>query len=90
MLAARERVQPPSMTRTVTALEGGGFVARRPDESDGRLVVVVLTDLGRTTVLADRNRRDAWLATQLRGLSADERDVLRRAAPILERLASEG
>jgi len=89
-LAARERVQPPSMTRTVTALEEGGYVARRPDESDGRVVVVVLTDLGRTTLLADRNRRDAWLATRLRELTPDERDVLRRAAPILERIASEG
>lgn len=88
-LAASEKVQPPSMTRTVTLLEGGGYVTRRPHENDGRQVVVGLTDTGRSTVLADRDRRDAWLARALTTLSPDERTVLRRAAPILQRLAQE-
>lgn len=88
-LAAYERVRPPSMTRTVTGLEGDGYVQRRPDESDARLVVVHLTEQGRATLLADRRRRDAWLACQLRELSTEERAVLRAAAPILERLAAQ-
>ena len=86
-LAAHERVQPPSMTRTVNCLEEGGYVARRPHETDGRQVLVALTGSGRETVLADRARRDAWLAMRLRDLAPEERAVLRRAAPILERLA---
>jgi DNA-binding MarR family transcriptional regulator len=86
-LAAQERVQPPSMTRTVNCLEDGGYVARRRHETDGRQVVVVLSDLGRETLLADRARRDAWLARKLNDLTAEERAVLRRAAPILEELA---
>ena len=86
-LAAQERVQPPSMTRTVNCLEDGGYVARRPHETDGRQVVVVLSELGRETVLADRARRDAWLARKLTDLTPEERAVLRRAAPILEALA---
>jgi len=86
-LAAQERVQPPSMTRTVNCLEDGGYVVRRRHETDGRQVVVVLSDLGRETVLADRARRDAWLARKLKDLTAEERAVLRRAAPILEELA---
>ena len=87
-LAGYERVQPPSMTRTVKCLEEGGFLARRPHETDGRQVLVALTATGRERVLADRVRRDAWLATRLRALTPDERDTLRRAAPILERLAT--
>src|SRR6476660_2707292 len=86
-LAAHERVQPPSMTRTVNCLEQGGYVARRPHETDRRQVVVALTDSGRATLLADRDRRDAWLARQLADLSPAQRDVLRRAAPILADLA---
>jgi len=86
-LAAHERVQPPSMTRTVNCLEDGGYVTRRPHATDGRQVLVTLTDSGRAVVLADRARRDAWLAMRLRELSPEERAVLRRAAPILERLA---
>lgn len=88
-LATYERVRPPSMTRTVTALESAGYVERRPHESDARLVMVHLTDQGRATLLADRKRRDAWLACQLRDLGAEDRALLRAAAPILERLAAE-
>jgi DNA-binding MarR family transcriptional regulator len=86
-LARLERVQPPSMTRTVSCLEQLGHVARGPHESDGRVVVVTLTERGRGVVLADRSRRDAWLAVQLTHLTPDERAVLRRAAPILDRLS---
>lgn len=88
-LAARERVKAPSMTRTVNCLEDGGHVVRRPHETDGRQVLVALSDKGRATLLADRRRRDEWLARRLRDLTPDEREVLRRAAPILERLAQE-
>jgi DNA-binding MarR family transcriptional regulator len=87
-LAAHERIQPPSMTRIVNSLVEGGFVGRRAHETDGRQVVVVLSERGRTTLLADRDRRDAWMAQRLRDLTPGERDTLRRAAPLLERLAS--
>ena len=88
-LAALERVQPPTMTRKVNFLEDGGYVARRPDENDGRVVVVTLTDKGRATVLADRKRRDQWLSRQLRDLTPEDRVVLRAAAPILQRLSEQ-
>jgi DNA-binding MarR family transcriptional regulator len=88
-LAALERVQPPTMTRKVTFLEEGGYVVRRPHETDGRVVVVTLTELGRDRVLADRQRRDEWLARQLRDLTTEEREVLRAAAPIIKRLSEQ-
>ncbi|GEP35740.1 putative HTH-type transcriptional regulator MarR [Nocardioides szechwanensis] len=87
-LAKIEMVQPPSMTRSVNCLVDGGFASRRPHDTDGRQVLVELTERGRTTLLADRARRDEWLTQRLRDLTPDERAVLRRAAPILERLAS--
>jgi DNA-binding MarR family transcriptional regulator len=86
-LAGLERVQPPTMTRKITMLEEGGYVSRRAHETDGRVVVVSLTELGRGRVLADRRLRDEWLARQLRDLTPQERDVLRTAAPILQRLS---
>jgi DNA-binding MarR family transcriptional regulator len=88
-LAALERVQPPSMTRSVNCLVEGGYVVRRPHETDGRLVLVSLSELGKTTLLADRERRDAWLARRLADLTPQERAVLRAAAPLLDRLAQE-
>ncbi len=86
-LAAHERVQPPSMTRTVNCLEQDGYVARRPHDTDGRQVLVAISDSGRDVVHADRERRDAWLSRRLRELSPEDRAVLRKAAPILEQLA---
>jgi DNA-binding MarR family transcriptional regulator len=86
-LAALERVQPPSMTRTVNCLEEGGYIVRRPHETDRRQVMVTLSERGTQALAAERRRRDAWLARQLRELTAEERSVLRQAAPIIERLA---
>jgi DNA-binding MarR family transcriptional regulator len=86
-LAAAEGVQPPSMTRTVKTLLAGGYVTRRPHDSDGRQVVISLSDPGIATVRADRARRDAWLSRRLAELTAEQRAVLRQAAPILDSLS---
>jgi DNA-binding MarR family transcriptional regulator len=87
-LAAAERVQPPSMTRTVTCLERDGLVERLQNPDDGRQVVIRLSPAGHDALMADRRRRDAWLNKRLRELTADDRAVLRAAAPILERLSN--
>ena len=87
-LAARERVQPPTMTRTVNALADAGLVERLSNPADGRQVVLRLSDAGRAVVHADAARRDKWLSRRLEELTAEEREVLRRAAPILQRLAA--
>jgi DNA-binding MarR family transcriptional regulator len=76
------------MTRTVNCLVEEGYLVRRPSETDGRQVLVDLTDTGREILLADRRRRDAWLTCRLRELDPEERDLLRRAAPLLQRLAT--
>jgi len=88
-LAAYERVQPPSMTRTVSCLEQAGHVVRRQGETDRRQVIVSITDSGRERVLADRARRDEWLARRLAELSPEDQAVLMAAAPILEGLATD-
>jgi DNA-binding MarR family transcriptional regulator len=89
-LAVAERVQPPSMTRTVRCLDDDGLVERFPHPTDGRQVLVRLSDRGRELLAAERRRRDAWLARRLRELSAEERAALRQAAPILEKLSNAG
>jgi DNA-binding MarR family transcriptional regulator len=87
-LAAHERVKPPSMTRIVSTMEAAGLVARRPHETDKRQVMVELTDSARDLIQANRRRRDEWLQTKLKTLTPEERDILRKAAPVLERLAA--
>lgn len=87
-LATHEKVQPPSMTRTVAALEELGLVDRTAHPTDGRQVLVALTEQGGLVVRETRKRRDAWLARRLAELSVADRAVLAEAATILSRVAS--
>jgi DNA-binding MarR family transcriptional regulator len=87
-LAGHERVQPPSMTRVVVALEGLGLVTRTPHPTDGRQVVIELTPAAEDLLTAEARAREAWLTGQLLELTAEERVVLREAATIMDKLAS--
>ena len=87
-LAAHERVQPPSMTRVVVALEGMGLVTRTPHPTDGRQVIIGLTAAAEDLLSAEAQAREAWLSSRLQELTAEERVVLREAAEIMEKLAS--
>ncbi|WP_425454807.1 MarR family winged helix-turn-helix transcriptional regulator [Actinokineospora cianjurensis] len=86
-LAAKEGVQPPSMTRVITALEELGYATRSPHPSDGRQAIVALTDAGRAFIEADISAREAWLDKRLAELTDDERDTLAAAAEIIDRMA---
>ncbi|GAB3356758.1 MarR family winged helix-turn-helix transcriptional regulator [Modestobacter lapidis] len=87
-LAAHERVQPPSMTRVVVALEAKGLVTRTPHPTDGRQVVIDLTPAAEAMLGDEIRAREAWLSGRLQQLSAEERAVLREAATIMDKLAS--
>jgi DNA-binding MarR family transcriptional regulator len=86
-LADHERVQPPSMTRTLASLEAKGLVARAPHPTDGRQVLVSATGAAREMLRADRRRRDEWLAIRLSSLSREERATLEAATEILDRIS---
>jgi len=86
-LAEHEKVQPPSMTRVIAVLEERGLVRREPHATDRRQVILTVTDDGRNLVQRVRRRREAWLAQRLQELSPDERQILRAAAPILEKIS---
>ena len=75
------------MTRVVASLEESGLVTRTVDPADRRVAHVATTALGDRFLAASRHRRDAFLASGLRSLSAEERNVLERATGLLERLA---
>lgn len=86
-LAEYEKVQPPSMTRVIAALEAQGLLRRSPHPTDGRQVVLSVTDAGREHLRRGRRRKEAWLSLRLAELSPEEREILSRAAPILDKLS---
>ena len=85
-LAAEEKVRPPTITRVVNGLEARGLVRRTPAPHDGRQSLVGLTAAGRAVLLANRRRRNEWLAVRLAELQPDELELLRAAIPLLERV----
>ncbi|WP_156757572.1 MarR family winged helix-turn-helix transcriptional regulator [Actinokineospora pegani] len=86
-LAGVEGVRPPSMTRVIAALEEAGHVSRGVNPDDGRQAIVGLTDTGRQRVAADISAREAWLDRRLAELGPAEREILDRAAEIIDRMA---
>jgi DNA-binding MarR family transcriptional regulator len=87
-IAAHERVQPPSITRTLTCLVDDGLVLREPHPGDGRQVLISISDKGDAVLAEERDRRDEWLAQRLAELTTPERKTLREATALLERLAA--
>jgi DNA-binding MarR family transcriptional regulator len=88
-LAAIEQIAPPSMTRIAARLEESGLVERRTDLADRRVARVVITAAGTDLLDQTRTRRDLFLAKRLQRLSPEELQILTRALPVLERLASD-
>ena len=87
-IAAHERVQPPSITRTLTSLVDAGMIIREPHPDDGRQVLISVSGRGEAVLAEERVRRDLWLSHRLAELTAPERATLREAAVLLERLAT--
>jgi DNA-binding MarR family transcriptional regulator len=86
-LADIERVQPPTMTKIVGKLEERGLVVRSPHPTDGRQVILAPTDEGRAIYAQFELARNAWLSEHLEQLGSEDRDVLFRAAEIMQQVA---
>ena len=90
-LAAVERLQPQSLTRTLYGLERDGLVSRQTDPVDRRRSLLALTEAGAEALRRDMRRRDGWLAKAMaEELNPTERELLRLAGQLMERLATSG
>ncbi len=86
-LADLERVRPQAMAGTLAGLEQRGLVSRAPDAADGRRAIVSLTEEGRAVLEQRRSESVARLARALDEFTPPERQALRDALPLLDRLA---
>lgn len=87
-VAAAEHQQPQSLTRVFAELERAGLISRSPGRTDRRQSVLAITPAGTEELLRDMAHRDAWLISALSGLTDTERQVLRIAAALMDRLAA--
>jgi DNA-binding MarR family transcriptional regulator len=88
-LASCEKVQPPSMTKVLANLEERGLVRRDVHPDDRRQAIIAITDEGNQLLDSERRSRDAWLSRRLATLTAEERSLLQRVVPILDKLAEQ-
>jgi DNA-binding MarR family transcriptional regulator len=88
-LATYEKVQPPSMTKVLANLEERGLVRRDPHPTDRRQAIIAITDPGVELLDSERRSRDAWLTRRLATLTPDERALLQRVVPVLDKLAGQ-
>ena len=75
-LAASMSCSRPTVTGLATTLEKRGLVRRTPHASDGRLVLLSLTDEGERTIAALFPRFNEGEAAVTRGLDDDEKATL--------------
>ncbi|MFH8407579.1 MarR family winged helix-turn-helix transcriptional regulator [Streptomyces sp. NPDC018019] len=83
-------VSQPGITQLVTRLERDGLVERRPDPSDGRAVLVHITEAGRRVGRSRHEVRTRHLEPLVARLTPDQRQALADALPALSRLAELG
>ncbi|GAA4623057.1 MarR family transcriptional regulator [Actinoallomurus vinaceus] len=88
VLAERQKVEPQTMTRTLTRLEEEGLIDRVPDQADRRRLRIRLTDTGRERLADHLRPRVAWLDQAMERLTPTERELLRLAGALMESLAS--
>jgi DNA-binding MarR family transcriptional regulator len=88
-IAARERIQRPTVTRVLVRLEDMGLIERAADPGDRRSSLVTITEPGRALLSELRTRKTLFLARRLEALDVSDRATLERAAVILERMLEE-
>ncbi|MGW1911681.1 MarR family winged helix-turn-helix transcriptional regulator [Streptomyces sp. NPDC002076] len=89
-LTKTEQMSQPGLTQLVTRLERDGLVERRPDPTDGRAVLVHITDRGRKIGQVRREDRGRHLNPLIAQLTPAERQAIAAALPALTRLAELG
>ena len=77
-LAATLRVRPPTASKTISRLAALGFVERRAEAGDGRIVRVRLTEAGMAKAAAIERIWDEVEAELLEGFDNKERRRLRK------------
>jgi len=86
-IAQLEHLQPQSLTRALKSLHDDGLIDRWIDEDDRRRTSIAITAKGEALLRETIRKRIAWLARVMESrLRADERDTIRAAALLMERM----
>lgn len=87
VLAQLESVSPASMSKIVDSLEALRLLDRVPDPLDGRVSMVKISPTGRQLIQAYRAASTEAIERAIETLSDEERRLLERSVPVLEKLS---
>ena len=88
-LAARERLQPQSLTRILAKLEERRFIHRTQDKEDLRRAKIRINRSGLEFLHRNALHQEAWLSRAIaETLSESERAMLLIAAQLIDRIAA--
>lgn len=88
-LARAEGVKPQSMGTAIAMLEEMGLVERKAHPTDGRQMLVNLSDKGNLLRKNIRAAKHAWLNNAFARLSAQEQAILFKAGELIARMVEE-
>jgi DNA-binding MarR family transcriptional regulator len=89
-LSVLEGITQPAMTQLVSRLEKDNLAERVKDSSDGRVVLIRITEVGREALRARREVRARRLGELLAALPDADREAILAALPALDRLIEIG
>ncbi|MBY0116700.1 MULTISPECIES: MarR family winged helix-turn-helix transcriptional regulator [Paenibacillus] len=84
-LSEHMKCEPPTVTNMVKSLEQNGFIYRKRDEQDARIMRIFLTDKGKEL---EKPVEDKWREQQeklLQSISSEDRLILRQFMQQMER-----
>ncbi|MFD7534749.1 MarR family winged helix-turn-helix transcriptional regulator [Streptomyces sp. NPDC059819] len=87
-LAHLRGVTHQAASKSVKELLGRGLVDVTPHPSDGRKLLLRITELGRDHLQRERSQRAHWLDTAIQALDPEERQKLRECVPVMVHLAA--
>jgi DNA-binding MarR family transcriptional regulator len=87
-LAALTRIKTQSMSQILKKMEEQGIIDRTPSEEDKRKVYISLTSFGKKMVEKAKYEKDEWMRSIIeKSLTDEERELLTKALPVLNKLA---
>lgn len=84
-LSEHLKCEPPTVTNMVKSLEQNGFITRKRDELDARVMRIYLTDKGKALEVPVDIKWKAQQDKLLQAISIEDRLILRRLIQKMER-----
>lgn len=89
-LAQTAAVSPATISRSIATLEERGWVERSSSPKDGRVVLVCLTEQGRSVLESVSMLAKDWILEQLDSLSPEDQKTLYEGIVVLHRAIGQG